>query len=273
MSAPLTAQQSGGRLSAFDLKLIAIIAMTVDHIGWMFVPTATAAGQMMHLIGRITLPVMCFFLTEGYHRTHNLRRYAARLAVFSCIAQFAFAYYQTGSFLWFGEGSILAGLLLSLLCIYIYNGGKERDPADRSDCFGTSGRSAAERIPPALRFPLIALLALAAKKCDWDIATVMFTMTFELARPYGVRMQCRAYLLAAVWYLLPQCYRIAADPGTASEKLFLLGVLLPALLLRFYNGKKGGGTSSGISKWFFYVYYPAHLLLIRLIAGRIAAKG
>lgn len=273
MSAPLTAQQSGGRLSAFDLKLIAIIAMTADHIGWMFVPTASAAGQIMHLIGRITLPVMCFFLTEGYHRTHNLRKYVFRLAAFSCIAQFAFAYYQHGSFFWFGKGNILAGLLISLLCLYIYHGGKERDPADRSDCFGKSGRSVAERIPPALRFPLICLLALGAKNCDWELATVVFTMAFALARPYGSRMQCRAYLLAVLWYLLPHCRRIALKPGTAPENLYLLGILLPALLIRFYNGKKGGGKTGGIFKWFFYIYYPAHLLLIRLIAGIAAAKG
>ena len=273
MNAPLTAHQPDGRLTTFDLKIIAVIAMTADHIGWMFVPTASAAGQGMHLIGRITLPVMCFFLTEGYHRTHNLRRYFARLSGFGLIAQFAYAYYQSGSFLWFREGSIIAGLLLSLLCVYIYHGGKERDPADRSDCFGVSGRSAAERIPPALRFPVIALLALAAKKCDWGVATVMFTMTFELARPYGIKMQCRAYLFAAVWYLLPYYYHMAAEPATITEKLFVTGVLLPALLLRFYNGKKGGGKYSRSFKWFFYVYYPVHLVLIRLIAERIAAKG
>lgn len=50
------------------LKLIAIIAMTVDHIAWAFVPFGSIAGQLMHVIGRLTAPIMCFMVAEGYYK-------------------------------------------------------------------------------------------------------------------------------------------------------------------------------------------------------------
>lgn len=49
------------------LKIIAIIAMAIDHIAYGFVPEGTILGQIMHTIGRITMPIMCFSLAEGYH--------------------------------------------------------------------------------------------------------------------------------------------------------------------------------------------------------------
>ena len=58
------------RLTAYQLKVIAIMAMTIDHIAWMWVPDTTPAGQLMHTIGRITAPIMCYRLAEGYIHTH-----------------------------------------------------------------------------------------------------------------------------------------------------------------------------------------------------------
>ena len=65
-------------LSAYQIKVIAIIAMTIDHIAWMWVPAVTAAGQCMHTIGRITAPIMCYLLVEGYIHTHDVRKYTFR---------------------------------------------------------------------------------------------------------------------------------------------------------------------------------------------------
>ena len=45
-------------------------------------------------------------------------------------------------------------------------------------------------------------------------------------------------------------------------QFFQFGVLLAAPLLMLYNGERGGGK---YSKWFFYIFYPAHLLIIALI--------
>lgn len=54
-------------LDANQLKLIAIVAMTVDHIAWLLFPgyAAGAVPIVMHIIGRITCPVMCFSLRRA----------------------------------------------------------------------------------------------------------------------------------------------------------------------------------------------------------------
>ena len=51
-------------LTGGGLKLIAIVCMLIDHIAWAFIPTVSAAGIVMHTLGRITAPVMCFMLAK-----------------------------------------------------------------------------------------------------------------------------------------------------------------------------------------------------------------
>ena len=80
-------------ITASDLKYIAILAMFIDHVGWLAVPTASPLGQIMHAIGRITAPVMCFFLSEGYHYTSNFKKYVMRMGIFAVISHFAYCFY------------------------------------------------------------------------------------------------------------------------------------------------------------------------------------
>ena len=67
-------------LTGDALKLLAILAMTLDHIAWLLFPgyPAQAMPLAMHIIGRLTCPIMCYFIAEGYHYTRNFRRYALR---------------------------------------------------------------------------------------------------------------------------------------------------------------------------------------------------
>ena len=56
-------------LTAFQLKLIAITAMLIDHLAWYYVDLDTGLGQLLHMVGRLTAPIMCFFIAEGYRHT------------------------------------------------------------------------------------------------------------------------------------------------------------------------------------------------------------
>lgn len=60
-------------LNASILKLIAIITMVIDHISWGFFDLYSWQGYMLHIIGRLTIPIMCFFIAEGFRKTHNLK--------------------------------------------------------------------------------------------------------------------------------------------------------------------------------------------------------
>ena len=86
----MTAIKKG--LTANTLKYIAILAMLIDHVAWAFVPTYSVLGQVMHIIGRTTAPIMCFFIAEVYYHTRNVKKYALRLFVFTLIIYIPFLF-------------------------------------------------------------------------------------------------------------------------------------------------------------------------------------
>ena len=77
-------------------KYIAIAAMVIDHIAFAFVPDGTALAIVMHIIGRLTGPIMFFSAVEGYHHTRDLNRYLLRLAAFAAISWFPSLYFKSG---------------------------------------------------------------------------------------------------------------------------------------------------------------------------------
>ena len=58
------------------LKLIAIIAMTLDHLTWLIFPgySIEPLAIILHIIGRITCPIMCYFIAEGFHHTKDIKK-------------------------------------------------------------------------------------------------------------------------------------------------------------------------------------------------------
>ena len=79
-------------LTATALKTIAIAAMTADHVAWLLFPgyDRHALPLILHLIGRLTCPVMCFFVAEGYHYTHDVKKYTRRLLLLALVSHFAY---------------------------------------------------------------------------------------------------------------------------------------------------------------------------------------
>ena len=79
-------------LSGNALKGIAILAMTLDHLTWTLWPGYSTAWWvlLLHLFGRVTAPIMWFFVVEGYHYTHDVKKYAVRLFALAFISHFAY---------------------------------------------------------------------------------------------------------------------------------------------------------------------------------------
>ncbi len=228
-------------ITASELKYIAILAMFADHIAWAFIPTDTILSQIIHFFGRITAPVMCFFLTEGFHYTRNIKKYFGRLAAFAVVSHFAYALFSTGSFFGKALESVITTLFLSLAAIWVLNYNK---------------------IKPCFKIPIILMLIILSEHCDWGYNLIFFTLAFELGR--GSRKdQILAYASCAfILNILPLFSLLRAGFDLFFVQIFNLGVLLPIPLLMLYNGQKGGGKAT---KWVFYIFYPAHLIVIGLI--------
>ena len=88
----MTSKSMKKHLNGNQLKLIAIIAMTIDHLTWAFFPGFQQVWWVfaLHIIGRLTAPIMWFFIAEGCFYTHDKRRYLTRLLIFAVISHFAY---------------------------------------------------------------------------------------------------------------------------------------------------------------------------------------
>lgn len=102
------------KMDANTIKLIAVIAMTIDHVTWVIYPgyPKEFVPILLHIIGRLTCPIMCYFIAEGYHYTKNLNKYTVRLFLFAFISHFAYVFASMDfvnwkSFIPFYYGSVL----------------------------------------------------------------------------------------------------------------------------------------------------------------------
>ena len=73
-------------LDGFQLKLIALVIMTIDHI-YYFGCSLTDMPEIMTLIGRIAAPIFVFFVTEGFVHTHSRGKYLLRLYIGGVLMQ------------------------------------------------------------------------------------------------------------------------------------------------------------------------------------------
>ncbi len=99
------------------LKLIAIITMVVDHIGYAFFPDAI----LLRIIGRIAFPIFAYQITLGYSYTRDIRKYYLRLFAFAMVSQIPYLLvFPTGL-------NIFFNLIAAVFAIDLYT--KKRYPA------------------------------------------------------------------------------------------------------------------------------------------------
>ena len=243
-STELTTTEKHG-LSANALKYIAIAAMLIDHIAWCFVDTYSFWGQIMHVIGRLTAPIMCYFIAEGYHYTRDVKKYLLRLGVFALISWFPYIFMEYGT-----------------LPIYFYGGHIAINPIQGVIYTLFLGLTALTVIHnESLNLPIKAVVLLIifilSSIGDWLYLAIVWIMIFDKYRG-NIKKQLLFFIISA---LIMNSFLIAIMP--LREMLFQYGVLLAAIPLYFYNGKRG--KSGSFNKWFFYVFYPLHMAILGFI--------
>jgi len=116
-------------LTTNDLKAIAIVAMTMDHVAMAFIPSNTVIYQLFRVVGRLTIVIMCYMIVEGYNHTHNMKKYLARMFMFAIVSHVPYVFFHTGKIsLFFGENrfqtSVMWPLFLGLVSLCIWNNDK-----------------------------------------------------------------------------------------------------------------------------------------------------
>ena len=233
------------------LKLIAIVAMTLDHVAWAVwsVYDFYAGLLVMRVIGRLTLPIMCFLIAEGFFYTRSRAKYALRLFLFAVIAHFAFMFcFNQGQGKWFfvpflggdwqGQTSVMWGLAWGLILLWVFH---------------TNWHWVWKFLAGAA----IIFLTLPA---DWGCVAPLLILAFGKSRGYFILQMF--WLVAIVW--VDTFVTLAYSHSVMA--LINLMVIICVPVLWQYNGQRGRSVRlNRFLKWFFYLYYPLHLFVIGLL--------
>ena len=257
-------------LDGFQLKLIALIIMTIDHI-YYFGSSLTDMPEIMTLIGRIAAPIFVFFVTEGFAHTHSRGRYLLRLYVCGVLMQFGNL--LVNRFFPLPDGAIVInGIFTTMAVIVIYLWWIENmRRAWREHRRGCAVLYALAMAALFLTFLPISMLAqvspLATRAaiifvpspifCEGSVLIVLIGIGF-----YYCRNSKRAI---AIFYTVFLCAVLAlqclfAFDWTVVLSVFFMWLALPFILL--YNGERGRGM-----KYLFYIYYPAHVYILAIAAS------
>lgn len=222
-------------MSNFKLKILAMIFMTIDHIGY-FLPYGSNMYIVARAIGRLSFPIFLFLIIQGYTHTSNVKKYMANLYIFALISALPFKY-AFGSYfnVFFTLGTII--LMLEVL------------------------KANTKRNYNVL---ILLVFTIVSIPFDWGVPAII---TVYFLRNYFDTPKKLAVYLPIVLFLVTTLNLVIglSIPDAIiyfkSVYYFLVPILFSIPILYTYNGKRGPKLV-GISKYFFYLYYPIHLIVI-----------
>ncbi len=249
-------------LSSNTIKIFAAIFMLIDHTGMILFPRL----GWMRSVGRLAFPLFAFFIVEGVRYTRSRVRYLAAMAV--CGAMFALVQYIATDELYFNVLITFSfGIALSYLLDNTFMEGKAAgEAAAKGDGNGIGASFGLER---ALSFVLFLVLLFAiALFCsfapvDYGIFGVSMIplgyMGYLFAYKTGRAEKGRVPIMQLVLFSLGLallCYSYGGRQWYA---------MLSLVFLLLYNGSRG----FKLSKYFFYIFYPLHIVILQMIAWLI----
>ena len=238
----ISCKEGDPMLNRDTIKYLAILAMLLNHIANLFLTPGTLLCEIFLDIGYFTAITMCYFLVEGFHFTHSKRKYGQRLLLFAILSQvpFMLAFHTP-------TGNMLLTLFLCFLILI---------------CM--------ERLPFAsVRFRIeIAGLVLLSFFCDWAGFAALFTALFAQAgqdRKRIGKVYLLGYVLFAFANTLEYLEQYSLFPALLHGLISGFGILCSGILILFFYNHKRSEHLREFSRWFFYLFYPLHLLVLCVI--------
>ncbi len=240
-----------GFLNGNILKIIAAVFMVIDHVGVTFYPILPEGLYLaMRAIGRITMPIFAYFIAEGCRYTKNRKNYFLTMFALSVVC-FAVYYLAMGQIYF----TILTTFSLSILLIYAYDSLIKSLKLRMGEGF--------------MRFViLVALLAgvymldlIVTKKggvLDYGFAGAILPLLVYIFKNRWLKL-----LMFAVGILLT-CFDLLSFTLPETNQWF---AFIAVAFIALYNGKRGKYKM----KYFFYIFYPTHLVAIYAVAMLVSA--
>lgn len=162
-------------MSRDAIKYVAMLTMLLNHVANIFLVPGTFWREFLVDLGYFTMPVMCYFLVEGFGYTRSRKRYGLRLAIFAALSELPFC-------LAFSRGAVLGYVGMNMIFTLLL-------------CFGMLVVMEAGWDENLKNFLVLALAALSWDS-DWAIIAPLFTLLFY--RAGGVEKRVRLAFLAGM---------------------------------------------------------------------------
>ena len=244
-------------MSAFWLRLIACVAMLLDHIGYLH------NDMTLRAFGRIAFPIFAFLLWNGFRHTSNRWRYALRLAVFALLSQIPYSLLLKNQ-LSGTNGNVFFTLLVTLLCVW------------------ATDLMLKGRVSKWLCWVPTVFLCLAYLRgwlqSDYGARGIVLVMSFYLfdGKKWYQRLAVGIGCLLSLFYgqLASMAMGLVLHgkltiPVLGKWDWWQLFSLAALPLIFLYNGKKGPTPQNKFLvkavQLGFYLFYPAHMLLLWLL--------
>jgi hypothetical protein len=225
-------------MSNHVLKWIAIISMTIDHIGVYLIPFDHPAHIYFRLIGRLAFPLFAFLIAQGYKHTKDVFKYMKRLLIFAAAIEifmvlFYIVFFNQPSFGGYLAQSlsfnIFWTLLFGLIALYLYH----HENLD-------------------MKLGILPLLVLSIY-LQYSFYGVLLIMVFGIVK--SLKWQSIIiFILTALYVFHPLLLFDQSFSDIFLVQMFAVLVMVPVY---FYNGKRGKQM-----RYFFYFYYPLHIALL-----------
>lgn len=199
-----------------------------------------AGGQFMSRVGLaavidalagLAVPLAAFLLVEGFLHTADFRKYLIRMAVTAAVGELAYDFAMTGHFLDFSQQSPMLGLVLCLVMLFFMS--------------RTQQRPAVDRVILQVLLALCGVFWAMLLRAEYAVPTVLMAAAFYCFRSYRAIRLVLGVICCLQYPLAPMAF----------------------IALAFYNGKRELSCPAIA----FYILYPAHLLILGVLARFVAS--
>ena len=239
-------------LNGNTLKLIAALFMFIDHFGMIYYPESSTIYWVFRALGRLSMPLFAFAIAEGCRYTRNKVKHFFMLFILGVLCQIVYYIFDPNT-LYFG---ILFTFSFAILCIYALQYFKKQ-------IFDNNAK-----IPKKILAGFLFIFSISATftfcyffQVDygfWGCMMPVFASLFDFHRipaPHELK-KLDVLPLKVICLEIALLLLICTNNSPLSSVAPYALLTLPILLL--YNGEKGKKPM----KYFFYVFYPAHLGLL-----------
>lgn len=222
-------------MSIFVIKCIAVIFMIVDHIKYAF---PACCNNFTLYFGRISFPLFAFGVVQGYKHTRDLKKYIKRLTIAGIVSQIPFFLFCSLPSLNIVALNINFTFILGLFAIIAY---------DNSE----------NKVKGLIIVLLMGILG-EIVVVDYGIYGVLLIFSLYIFNESKLKTFIASSIVVSTKYLY---WILLSNNQDYCIKNWICS-LIPLFIILLYNGKKGHSF-----KWFFYLFYPLHLLIFYLFSS------